>query len=126
MRLFAGTPFDIPPRCDRCGSLEAECHCPPASAPRVPRDKQVARLAVEKRKKGKHVTVIRGLIHGEAEAAELLTQLNRNVGPAERSRRASWRFRAHTRNAFGRCSLNWDTECRADRRPVNWKQGARG
>ena len=61
MRLFAGTPYDQPPKCDRCGAQEAACTCPPLPAARIPPEKQVARLAVERRKKGKVVTVIRGL-----------------------------------------------------------------
>ena len=28
-RLFAGTPWDRPPTCERCGKLESECACPP-------------------------------------------------------------------------------------------------
>jgi translation initiation factor 1 len=62
-RLFAGTPFDRPPVCDRCGQLESACTCPPASKPKnlTPPEKQTVWLAIEKRKKGKVVTVIRGL-----------------------------------------------------------------
>jgi len=62
-RLFAGTPFDRPPVCDRCGQLEATCKCPPVSPPQVltPPEKQTVRLAIEKRNKGKVVTVLRGL-----------------------------------------------------------------
>ena len=61
MRLFEGTPFDRPPRCEVCGELEAECTCPPPETPRIPPEKQTARLSIEKRKKGKMVTVIQGL-----------------------------------------------------------------
>jgi len=62
-RLFAGTPWDRPPTCDRCGRLEAECQCPPPVAEVVRLDpaKQTARLRVEKRPKGKVVTVVSGL-----------------------------------------------------------------
>lgn len=62
-RLFAGTPWDRPPTCDRCGRLESECECPPP-APEVVRidpAKQTARLRVEKRPKGKVVTTVSGL-----------------------------------------------------------------
>lgn len=63
-RLFAGTPWDRPPSCDRCGRAEPECSCPPpppAEPARIPPDRQTARLRVEKRAKGKVVTVVAGL-----------------------------------------------------------------
>ena len=62
-RLFAGTPWDRPPTCERCGRLEAECECPPPIAEVVRLDpaKQTAKLRVEKRPKGKVVTIVRGL-----------------------------------------------------------------
>ena len=61
MRLFEGTQWDRPPRCDECGELEEDCVCPPPAKELTPPEKQTARLAVEKRKKGKVVTVVRGL-----------------------------------------------------------------
>jgi translation initiation factor 1 len=62
-RLFAGTPFDRPPRCERCGLLESECQCPPIvpEPVRIPPEKQTARLRVEKRPRGKVVTVVANL-----------------------------------------------------------------
>ncbi len=63
-RLFAGTPWDRPPRCERCGKLESECDCPPPPAPepvRLAPEKQTARLRLEKRPKGKVVTVVANL-----------------------------------------------------------------
>ena len=62
-RLFAGTPWDRPPTCDRCGLLESECKCPPpvVEPVRIPPEKQTARLKVEKRPKGKVVTVVANL-----------------------------------------------------------------
>lgn len=62
-RLFAGTPFDRPPTCDRCGRLEAECACPPivVEPVRLPPEDQTARLKVERRPKGKVVTLVSGL-----------------------------------------------------------------
>jgi translation initiation factor 1 len=59
-RLFAGTPWDRPPSCKRCGKLEAECACPPevAEPTRLAPGSQTARLRLEKRAKGKLVTVI--------------------------------------------------------------------
>jgi translation initiation factor 1 len=63
-RLFAGTPWDRPPSCRRCGRPEAECSCPPAPAAepvRLGPASQTARLRVEKRPKGKVVTVVGSL-----------------------------------------------------------------
>ena len=62
-RLFAGTPWDRPPACERCGKLESECSCPPplVEPKRLPPETQTARIIVEKRPKGKLVTVIGGL-----------------------------------------------------------------
>jgi len=64
MRLLEGTQFDIPPKCDRCGLLERDCKCPPLPSPAVPPEKLTAHVSVEKRKKGKIATVIRGLAEG--------------------------------------------------------------
>jgi translation initiation factor 1 len=79
-RLFAGTPFDRPPTCDRCGELEEHCVCPPVLPARISPEKQTARLATEKRKKGKHVTVIRGLSAEGNDLPALLTQLKTACG----------------------------------------------
>ena len=79
MRLFEGTQFDIPPTCDRCGELEKVCECPPPPPEVVPPEKQQLRIAVEKRKKGKLVTVIRGLAESNDHSV-LLTQLKNYCG----------------------------------------------
>jgi translation initiation factor 1 len=63
-RLFSGTKWDRPQTCERCGKLEAECQCPPPPPPeplRIPPDTQTAKLLLEKRAKGKLVTVIANL-----------------------------------------------------------------
>ncbi len=62
-RLFAGTPWDRPPRCESCGALEADCQCSPEKPEpkRIDPARQTVRLRVEKRSKEKHVTVLRGL-----------------------------------------------------------------
>ena len=80
MRLFAGTPFDRPPTCDRCGLVEADCKCPPLTPAPIPPEQQTARLAVEKRRKGKVVTVIRGLPAAGNDLAALLTRLKSQCG----------------------------------------------
>ena len=80
MRLFEGTPFDIPPRCERCGELEGDCKCPPPPPTFTPPSKQTAKLLVEKRKRGKIVTVIRGLPAAENDLPALLTRLKDACG----------------------------------------------
>lgn len=82
MRLFEGTPWDRPPQCERCGKLETECACPPVVVPKtlIPPGKQTARLAVEKRKKGKMVTVVRGLPAEGNDLPALLVRLKNSCG----------------------------------------------
>ena len=90
-RLFAGTPFDIPPRCGVCGELESECRCTPAEkaaaeetkrreAARLPPGKQTARVSVQKRKGGRIVTVVQGLTAEANDLPELLTRLKNACG----------------------------------------------
>ena len=82
MRLFEGTAWDRPPTCERCGKPQTECACPPEPAPRllVSPEKQTARLAIEKRKKGKLVTVIRGLSPEANDLTALLSRLKNSCG----------------------------------------------
>lgn len=79
-RLFAGTPFDRPPTCERCGKLEADCTCPPPARELTPPEKQTAKIAVEKRPKGKVATVICGLKAAANDLPALLTQLKNTCG----------------------------------------------
>jgi len=60
--------------------LEEDCTCPPPPRELTPPDKQTARLAVEKRKKGKVVTVVRGLPANENDLPALLGQLKAACG----------------------------------------------
>ena len=80
MRLFEGTEFDRPPRCERCGELEEECQCPPPPAPRIPPGEQTARVRIEKRKRGKVVTVVQGLPEVGNDLPALVTQLKNACG----------------------------------------------
>ncbi len=82
MRLFEGTELDRPPRCERCDQLEADCACPPPEPKMVAAEKQTARIQVEKRKRGKVVTVVRGLNEGHPgkHLADLLTTLKNKCG----------------------------------------------
>ena len=83
MGLFAGTKWDVPAHCEVCQKLESECVCPPeAEKPKVwlAPEKQTARIGLEKRKKGKIVTVVRGLSSSESDLPALLTRLKSSCG----------------------------------------------
>ena len=77
MRLFAGTEFDRPPKCERCGKLESDCQCPPLPKPPA---KQLVRVRLEKRAKGKSVTTIRDLDDTGQHLQDLLTKLKNHCG----------------------------------------------
>lgn len=90
-RLFAGTPFDIPPTCERCGKSESDCSCTPQekreaeaaarrAALRLPPEKQTAKVSVQKRKGGRQATVVEGLTATANDLPELLTQLQAACG----------------------------------------------
>lgn len=90
-RLFAGTPFDIPPECEDCGNLESECNCTPQEkaaaeanrrrkAERLPPDQQTAIVRLEKRKGGRQVTVIDGLTAVANDLPDLLGRLQTACG----------------------------------------------
>ncbi len=59
--LFAGTPLERPPTCERCGKPHAQCACPRGTDGKVldPKAQQV-RVRREQRR-GKMVTVVAGL-----------------------------------------------------------------
>jgi translation initiation factor 1 len=80
MRLFSGTQWDQPPKCERCGLLSTECQCPAHLKSLLPPDKQTAKVGTEKRKKGKLVTVVRGLSPQESDLPGLLTKLQTSCG----------------------------------------------
>jgi translation initiation factor 1 len=90
-RLFAGTPFDIPPVCDDCGKLESECVCTAEEkasraisqqrdADRLPPSDQTASVRTQKRKGGRVVTVVEGLTSKANDLPNLLTQLQAVCG----------------------------------------------
>ena len=82
MRLLEGTPFDRPPHCPRCDRLETKCQCPPdpVGSNLLSPKQQTAKLTVERRKKGKTVTVIRGLAAANNDLPSLLTKLKDSCG----------------------------------------------
>lgn len=90
-RLFAGTPFDIPPECEDCGKVESECVCTPAekaeaeakrqrAVDRLPPEMQTARVTLQKRKGGRKATVVEGLTSTANDLPELLTKLQAACG----------------------------------------------
>ncbi len=81
-RLFAGTQFDIPPTCDRCGKLEEECECQPLPEPDsfVAAEKQSAKVRVDRRKHKRLVTVVWGLNPTETDLPDLLSKLKSACG----------------------------------------------
>ena len=60
--------------------MEEACACPPEPRQQIPPEQQTARLSVEKRKKGKLVTVVRGLAADGNDLPALLTQLKSACG----------------------------------------------
>lgn len=80
MGLFDGTPLERPVVCERCGQPEAQCECPPPAKKRTPPAEQTVRLAIEKRKKGKVVTVVRGLADEGDHLSEVLARLKSTCG----------------------------------------------
>ncbi len=80
MRLFEGTPFDRPLRCQRCGELDEQCTCEPEQRQWTKPEKQVASVSIEKRKRGKLVTIVRGLSAAENDLPALLSKLKTICG----------------------------------------------
>jgi len=79
-RLFAGTPFDIPPRCDRCGELEQDCRCGPPPKTWLAAEKQRAKVRADRRKHKRMVTVVWGLSPDESDLPTLLSKLKSACG----------------------------------------------
>lgn len=94
-RLFAGTPFDIPPECPACGGQESQCGCLPSAkdaaraaaaarqqreAARLPPEKQTATVVVERRPGGRRATVVAGLSAAANDLPALLQRLQACCG----------------------------------------------
>ncbi len=82
MGLFDGTPLERPIVCDRCGADARDCRCT-AESPQlvdVPPAEQRLRLTLEKRKRGKTVTLISGLTGSAVQAKQLLKALKDDCG----------------------------------------------
>ena len=74
--LFDGTSLERPVTCEVCEQPLDTCTCPRDADGNVcrPKDQQV-RVSREKRRKGKMVTVIRGLDPSASKLSDLLAQL---------------------------------------------------
>ena len=80
MGLFAGTQWDMPAHCEKCGRLEKECDCPPPVPVARDPSKQRLTVRVEKRKAGRVVTVIGGLAEDDPGRGELLKRIKNACG----------------------------------------------
>lgn len=77
--LFAGTPFERPVTCDRCGRDVADCDCPPAANP--PPSPADFNLRVRReRRRGKWCAVVAGLESDAATQKSLLKELRGVLG----------------------------------------------
>lgn len=82
MGLFDGTPLERPVVCERCGADARDCGCS-ADSPQlvdVPAAKQPLRVSLEKRNRGKVVTLIAGLTGSVAQNKQLLKALKDDCG----------------------------------------------
>ena len=88
MGLFDGTPLARPVLCDRCGQYVRSCNCPrlgegqdpQASAAELAPAKQRLRIRLEKRKRGKLVTVVDGFRGSPSQLRRVLRELKNGCG----------------------------------------------
>ena len=77
MGLFDGTTLERPVLCERCQLELRSCHCPPLD---TPPEKQQFKIRLDKRKRGKIVTVISGFHCSERQMQELLSYFKTHCG----------------------------------------------
>ncbi len=80
MGLFDGTPLENLVVCSQCGLSTKECKCPPGAEPAVPPTRQQLKVTLEKRRRGKTVTVVSGFQGGPEDLQRLLTELKNSCG----------------------------------------------
>lgn len=82
MGLFDGTSLERPVVCEQCGGDSKLCKCPPLAKTVVdtPPDKQSLKVRVDKRKRGKLVTVITGFTCSAAQMQQTLSHLQSQCG----------------------------------------------
>ncbi len=77
MGLFDGTQLERPVLCEQCGKDTKSCDCPP---PDTLPSKQTLRVRLDKRKRGKLVTVVTGFSCSNAQLLETLSLLQSKCG----------------------------------------------
>lgn len=80
MGLFDGTPLERPVICERCGAEISACNCPTAAETEVSENSQRLTLRLEKRKRGKIVTVVAGFAGSPEQLKQTLKQLKNHCG----------------------------------------------
>ncbi len=77
MGLFDGTSLERPVLCDRCREAVGQCKCPRLD---IPAEKQSLKIRLDKRKRGKLVTVVSGFRCSQMQIKETLGALRRECG----------------------------------------------
>ena len=84
MGLFDGTPLERPVICEQCGGDVRQCACQPIEPElktlEMEPEKQRLKVRVEKRKRGKLMTVIAGLAGSKQQRQQLLKALKDRCG----------------------------------------------
>ncbi len=82
MGLFDGTALERPVICEHCGGDSKLCKCPPLEKPTVDMlpEKQSLKVRLDKRKRGKLVTVISGFSCSVAQMQQTLSHLQSQCG----------------------------------------------
>lgn len=82
MGLFDGTSLERPVICEQCGGDSKLCKCPPLVKPvaDTPPEKQSLKVRLDKRKRGKLVTVISGFKCSAAQLQKTLSELQSQCG----------------------------------------------
>jgi translation initiation factor 1 len=82
MGLFDGTSLERAVHCEQCGGDVKLCKCPPPSQAVVdtPPEKQLLKIRLEKRKRGKLVTVISGFTCVSSQLQQTLSHLQSQCG----------------------------------------------
>ena len=78
--LFAGTKFEQPVTCDRCGNVTLACTCPRDDKGKLHRPADHAPRVRREKRRGKVVTVVTGLGLRDADLKFLLASLKKSLG----------------------------------------------
>jgi len=83
--LFDGTALERAVICESCGQDVKSCDCPPSEPnveipPDIPPEKQKLSIRIEKRKRGKQVTVISGFRGHPEQLKNTMTALKNELG----------------------------------------------